>query len=140
MSQVCHWQFRTLVSKKGKFSLSYLLVQFVWEHWIILWNFWGTILRYEPKMHIVKCRCYWQFEYSSLDIQFCFCFCIFLTCFLSDEVNSLIQYGMARFSRDGGIMPPKSHCNNQVNLVRLLSLEQGITSMQVGYCHALSIW
>ena len=71
-------------------------------------------------------------------IHFCFCFCTFLTCFLNDEVNSFIQYGIARFSREGGIMPPKSHCSSHVNLVWFGLSAQGVTSMTVGYCHALN--
>ena len=72
MSQVCHWQYKTLVSKKGKFSISYLLVQFVWEHWIILWNFWGTILRYEPKMHSVNVNVIDNFFFFGYSILFLF--------------------------------------------------------------------
>ena len=53
-------------------------------------------------------------------------------------MNSLMAYGMARLSSEGGRTPPKSHCSTQQNSVRSGEEEEGRTTIPVGYCQALT--
>ena len=81
----------------------------------------------------------WELErgWSYYFVSFCE---TFLTCFLRAPTNSPIAWGMAKFSIACGSMPPKSHWRSQVKFDdgEVEDREDGVTTMQVGYCQALT--